>query len=414
VPCRLPRVRGISYPSTSTSTSTTTTYLFFFYFFDFFTFFHLHLSTMTTVHKFGVQPISCHAWSGDRKQVAMCHSSKEVAVYGEGQGWARQATLDQHDLRVTGIDWAPRTNRIVTCSSDRNAYVWVKQEDGTWKHTLVLLRINRAATCVRWSPQENKFAVGSGAKIVSICYYETGMDWWVAKHIKKPLKSTVTCLDWHPNNYLLACGSTDFKVRVYSGFIKDIEEKPSETPWGKKMPIGQVMGEFSNSPAGGGWVHGVSFSADGGRLAWVSHDSSISVADAKNGMAVQRVALNLLPFLSVTWAGPSTILAVGHNCVPIAFTLDDQGNIGPGVRLEEDKEKDVGKNQSAMSMFQNKTKMGQDEGVTKLNTTHQSQIVEVRHHTGDKASPSTLSTVAGDGKLVLWDLAAIRMKGLKI
>ena len=31
-------------------------------------------------------------------------------------------------------------HRIVTCSSDRNAYVWVKQDDGTWKHTLVLLR----------------------------------------------------------------------------------------------------------------------------------------------------------------------------------------------------------------------------------------------------------------------------------
>ena len=30
--------------------------------------------------------------------------------------------------------------RIVTCSADRNAYVWVKQDDGTWKHTLVLLR----------------------------------------------------------------------------------------------------------------------------------------------------------------------------------------------------------------------------------------------------------------------------------
>ena len=43
----------------------------------------------------------------------------------------------------------------------------------------VCSRINRAATCVRWSPEENKFAVGSGAKIVSICYYETGMDWYV-------------------------------------------------------------------------------------------------------------------------------------------------------------------------------------------------------------------------------------------
>ena len=50
----------------------------------------------------------------------------------------------------------------------------------------------------------------------------------------------------------------------------------------------QVMAEFSNSPAGGGWVHGVSFSADGNQLAWVSHDSSVSVADAKNGMAVKR------------------------------------------------------------------------------------------------------------------------------
>ena len=83
-----------------------------------------------------------------------------------GKGFEEDGKLDQHDLRVTGIDWAPKTNRwalsvfinnvktvmeplfevkfvfhrIVTCSSDRNAYVWVKQDDGTWKHTLVLLR----------------------------------------------------------------------------------------------------------------------------------------------------------------------------------------------------------------------------------------------------------------------------------
>ena len=29
-------------------------------------------------------------------------------------------------------------------------------------------------------------------------------------------------------------------MRVYSGFIKDIEDRPSETAWGKKMPMGQV------------------------------------------------------------------------------------------------------------------------------------------------------------------------------
>ena len=47
---------------------------------------------------------------------------------------------------------------------------------------------------------------------MQVCYYDKDNDWWVAKHIKKPLRSTVTCLDWHPNNVLLAAGATDYKV----------------------------------------------------------------------------------------------------------------------------------------------------------------------------------------------------------
>lgn len=77
---------------------------------------------------------------------------------------------------VAGIDWAPDSNRIVTCGADRNAYVWTLKE-GTWKPTLVILRINRAARCVRWSPRENKFAVGSGSRLISICYFEQENDW---------------------------------------------------------------------------------------------------------------------------------------------------------------------------------------------------------------------------------------------
>lgn len=37
------------------------------------------------------------------------------------------------------------------------------------------------------------------------------------------------------------------------------------------MPLGQMMGEWPNSPVGaGGWVHDVSFNYNGTRLAWVS------------------------------------------------------------------------------------------------------------------------------------------------
>ena len=107
----------------------------------------------------------------------------------------------------------------------------------------------------------------------------------------------MTALDWHPNNCLLASGTTGFKVRVFSAYVKDIEEKPSATPWGNKMPFQHLMAEFSNSLHGGGWVHSVSFSSDGNRLAWVGHDSSLSVADATRGMAIYKLKTAYLPLL---------------------------------------------------------------------------------------------------------------------
>jgi len=374
-----------------------------------------------SVHKFGSKPISCHAWDGGKKRVALCHNNRQVQLYSRsGNNWEKGASLDQHDLLVTGIDWAPNTNRIVTCSADRNAYVWVQGEDGTWRHTLVLLRINRAATCVRWSPQENKFAVGSGAKIISVCYYEKDNDWWVAKHIKKPLKSTVTSLDWHPNNILLAAGSTDFKVRVFSGYVKEIESKPSPTSWGAKMPMGQLLAEFSNSSNGGGWVHSVSFSPDGTRLAWVGHDSSISVADSGSELAVAKLRTDLLPLLTLTWLTEGSLIAAGHNCVPLTFHCKPGGPpaLSQGARLEEKggRQEGGGAAASAMRMFQNKDRLGQSELESKLNTTHQNQISEMRIHTGAKGSVQAISTVAGDGKLVIWDINSLasKMKDLVI
>lgn len=132
---------------------------------------------------------------------------------------------------MTSIDWAPRTNRIVTCSQDRNAYVWNYLPDPTapgtssWQPTLVLLRLNRSATFVRWSPNEEKFAVASGARTIAVCQFDEESDWWVAKHIKKPLRTTVLSLAWHPNSVLLASGSADGVARVFSAFMKGVDSK---------------------------------------------------------------------------------------------------------------------------------------------------------------------------------------------
>jgi len=132
--------------------------------------------------------ITSFCFNADQYKVALCPNNNEIHIYSRvGGKYNLETKLTEHDQVVTGIDWAPKTNRIVTCSQDRNAYVWTLK-DGQWKPVLVILRINRAATHCKWSPEENKFAVASGAKCVSVCYFEEDNDWWVSKHIKKTQK----------------------------------------------------------------------------------------------------------------------------------------------------------------------------------------------------------------------------------
>lgn len=98
---------------------------------------------------------------------------------------------------------------------------------------------------------ENKFAVGSGGRVIAICYFASENNWWLCKHIKRPLRSTVTTVDWHPDNKVLVAGSTDYKVRVFSAFISDIDDAPGTTPWGQSNTLGTLLAEFPNTPNGG-------------------------------------------------------------------------------------------------------------------------------------------------------------------
>ena len=74
----------------------------------------------------------------------------------------------------------------------------------------------------------------------------------------------------------LAAGTSDFKCRIFSTYLREIEEKPGPTTWGRKMPFGQLMKEYGQGL--GGWVHGVEFNSNGEKLAFVSHDSSVGFA----------------------------------------------------------------------------------------------------------------------------------------
>ncbi|KAI0928995.1 hypothetical protein AcV5_006385 [Taiwanofungus camphoratus] len=301
-----------------------------------------------------------------------------------------------------------------------------------WKPTLVLLRINRAATHVRWSPNEDKFAVASGARAIAICSFDPEGDWWVSKLLKKPIRSTVLSVDWHPNNVLLAAGSADMKARVFSAYIKDVDKRPAPSVWGEKLPFNTICGEYT-SPTGG-WVHTVGFSPSGDVLAFASHDSSISIV-YPGGPAVYTIKLTCLPLLTLTWTTENSLVAAGHDCQPLVFfgsdagweltgSLDDpnSGKSSGGARSGFGAASPVGRlNSAAFNTFRNADSRGissvpgsptaTSATESELFTVHQNTITGVRPYEGVPGNVTKVSTSGVDGKLVVWDVNAITSVG---
>ncbi|KAI2625134.1 WD repeat domain-containing protein [Xylaria nigripes] len=356
------------------------------------------------VHHLFHRPIADHSFSADRQTLAVAKDTT-VELYAKAAGaFKLKDELKGHDKTVTSVDIAPKSGRIVTCSQDRNALVWEPSPTG-YKPTLVLLRIARAATFVRWSPSETKFAVGSGDRVIAICYFEEENDWWVSKHLKKPIRSTITTVNWHPNSVLLAAGSTDAHARVFSSFVKGIDARPEPSVWGERLPFNTVCGEFLNSSAG--WVHSVAFSPSGNALAFAAHDSSITVVypsgPEQPPQAVISVSTQLLPFMSLIWSNENEIIAAGHDCEAFRFqggvsgwqlagTLEAKGTSGQDDAREE----------SALNMFKQMDLKGKVKDDTQLKTVHQNTITTIRVYEEHDGTVSKFSTSGVDGRIVIW------------
>eukprot|EP00164_Ancoracysta_twista_P005409 GFYU01007406.1.p1 GENE.GFYU01007406.1~~GFYU01007406.1.p1 ORF type:complete len:372 (-),score=120.28 GFYU01007406.1:266-1381(-) len=361
-------------------------------------------------------PITCHAWNADLSLLALCPNNNELHIYKNNNGtFEKDVVLKEHDQVISAIDWGHKTNRIVSCSHDRNAYVW-NLVDGVWKPTLVILRINRAATSVKWSPEETKFAVGCGAKCVPICYFEEENDWWVSKIIKKH-RSTVLNVDWHPCNTVIATGSSDYKCRIFSAQIKAVDGKKA-SPWGDKLTFGDLLHEFDQSR---GWVHDVAWSLTGNTLCFAGHDSSLSFVKIGDGGAgdVQTLRTKDLPFVSVRFLSDTTVVAAGHDCNPKIFSLGSGAwEFADNVDKEDhDKKASKGGALSMIQKFQRADKMGQgQEESFDLKTLHQNSITNIEILPKQDAPYVKFSSSGLDGRIAFWDLKSIEgmMAKLKI
>jgi actin related protein 2/3 complex subunit 1A/1B len=372
------------------------------------------------------QYISFHAWNADCSLVALSPNSNEVWIYKTGgktttQDWNKEPDykLTEHGGFVSAIEWCHATDTIVTAGHDRNAYVWKYSEDeDAWKPTLVILRINRAATSVKWSPKGDKFAVTSGAKCIPICHFEESNDWWISKMVKKH-KSTVQAVDWSPCGKYIVTGSTDFKARICSAFIEGIDEAADDaytSHWAKQHSFGEVLAEFTSAKA---WVNGVSWSPDGMNIVYTGHGATIHFAQI--GGDEQTVYVKTLPLQHVQYLSNDSVLAVGFDNNPQVYV-----NNGSAWELltKLDPETDDGKSGAsakkpkafgnAFAKFQQADskggKFGSKAKESECKTYHKNTIYGVKMMETD-APIKKFSTSGMDGRILVWDLSGV--SGLK-
>ena len=106
--------------------------------------------------------------------------------------------------------------------------------------------------------------------------------------------------------------------------------------------------------------------------------------------------------VSLVWIDKNTLVAGGHDCVPVNFLLDAEDNITLGTKFEEEQhnEEDTGTPVAAMMLFKAKDRTGELSAVSyKLSTTHQKQITQLRIVNSDLVSSS-----GADGRICLWNL----------
>lgn len=181
-------------------------------------------------------------------------------------------------------------------------------------------------------------------------------------------------------------------------------------------------------------VHDVAFSPSGNRLAYVAHDSSITIASGPS-QPLQVVYTNVLPFVTCVWSGENSVVVAGHDCAPYIVSqnnaqwyiklllqlnpliLSSFRSLAGKIDVGKKKEGNLAAN-SAFNKFKQMDSKGQQGGQaneTELSTTHQNTITDIRVYAS--TGPDTInqvSTSGVDGKLVVWDLMAAGIAGLKL
>ena len=338
---------------------------------------------------------------------------------------------------------------ILTCSQDRNAYVWTPpQKPGEeWSPQIVLLRFERAATCCAWSPSGSKFIVGGSEKSVMICYYDTKNEFWVAKKINRH-HSAILSLAWHPSGLLMGTSGCDCTAVLGAA----VQTKAGDSKDSTLEVFGDIRdcasgSTFHKETVNGAWVSSVSFSPSGLIMGLCSRDATVRFikfiqvdeeqTQAKNEELKQKkekkeegegksdrshpkvmqtqtcnVLLRSLPLTCGLFIDDETFVGAGFEPQPALFKLKDpekfEWAFDHNLTMVETTQQSttMSNAQSAMLKFQQRNKIGTTTEDTSASSVkgHINSITAMKIAKIAGGKPTHISTSGLDGKLLFWTL----------
>ena len=260
---------------------------------------------------FLLEGISCVAFNKDFTQVALSKKDNLIYIYSikdimKPDTWKLLYTLDSHFQYISGLDWCPATNRLLSCSYDKTSFVW-EFSDKKWNPNNVVATTKLGYLCCKWNKRGDKFCEGTSAKQLLIGYFNKKSNWWMGVNIKAHKSSVVTC-EIDPTSLFVLSGSTDLRIYVSSCYLPEVDDQflnNSTKPLAQKF--GQVIYEFKTNC----WVNSVAWLPSGNLGIVAGQDATISVINyseqksdvirCKHSPATSLIPISDTSFLAVCY-----------------------------------------------------------------------------------------------------------------
>lgn len=215
---------------------------------------------------FILEGISNLCFNKDFTKCALTKKDNKIYIYEvkdikDTNTWIQIDTLKNHFLYISGLDWCPETNRILSCSYDKTVMIW---EYNNQLHKWVPNNMNTTSKLgylfCHWNTRGDKFVCGTSEKKLFMGYYSTSADWWTGRPIKGH-KSSVVSARIDPSSLFIISGSTDMKVLVTSCYHPETDDAHLEAGMDKSaIPAFEtVIYEVEC----GGWINNVNWSPSG-------------------------------------------------------------------------------------------------------------------------------------------------------